>query len=109
MLKIRMDWVEQELRKLTQRIPKDMTPEERFTKIENALQTCSEQLANFEAENAEYRKKQVARDEKVDAELAELRQMHLKLVLAQTLMIQRVDKLAENIDKFLRGDRPNGR
>jgi len=81
-----------------------MTPEERFQKIENMLQTLTE----HQVQHAEAIRKHDQAIQKHDEEMAELREMHTKLAMAVGETNKQVRAMAENIDRFLKGNRPNG-
>ncbi|MBI4474845.1 MAG: hypothetical protein HY646_19390 [Acidobacteria bacterium] len=102
-----------------------MTPEERWTKIENALQALAESQAESAArhdrhdkEIAELRAHERKQDEGirdlivvsrtlVDSQL-ELAASHKKLVDSQKAAFDAIDRLSARIDKFLQGRGSNG-
>lgn len=89
-----------------------MTPEERFQKIENALQALSEHQADFESDLAAFRKESAEYRKTQAAEIAELREMHKMLGVAIGETNKQVRTMGEKIDKLvdvLRGERPNGK
>lgn len=104
-----------------------MTPEERWTKIENALETVAEGQAQHTVEIAELRRLHKEHSEEMHAEMTDLRRIHTSLALAVNqiakgqLDMQRniadmqrntqnqIDQLAQNIDRFLKGQESNGK
>jgi hypothetical protein len=89
-----------------------MTSEERWIKIENTLQTITEHQADFHAEMAEMRKEFRRRVDEHDREIAEIRNLEKGFVIGLAERDKQIDeklnRLSDNIDKWLRGRGPNG-
>lgn len=92
-----------------------MTPEERFTKIENALLTLTEMQPRHDNQIEHL----IAHGEKQNAGIRDLIIVSRTLVESQQRLeeMQRammdatfraIDRLTDNIDKLIRGRRPNG-
>ena len=82
-----------------------MTPEERFIKIENVLQTVSENQAKNEAAIRDLiivSRNIVDAQIRTDAEIKELRE-------SQKETNAKLNALIETVDKIIRRDNPNGR
>jgi uncharacterized protein YjaG (DUF416 family) len=75
-----------------------MTPEERFTKIENALETLLEHAA----------KHNTALEQLIVVSRTSLTAID-KLAEAQLETDKSLNRLEGMLERFLRGDRPNGR
>ena len=99
-----------------------MTPEERFTKIENALQSLTETQARHETEiekqNAGIRDLIVVSrtflesQKELTTQVNKLEEMQNATFRAveemQNATFRAIDRLTENIDKLIRGRGPNG-
>ncbi len=104
-----------------------MTPEERFTKIENAIESLIERQAHHDQQIDKLIQGQASNDrqiEKLNGAVRDLAAVSRTLIdaqqttnthiqgLAQAMQAtdERLDRLAETVDRFLKGlQRPNGR
>ena len=90
-----------------------MTPEERFTKIENVIAALTERQAHYDAQiekqNAGIR--DLAAISRTLIEAQQRTNEHM-ITLAQTVdrLTLKVDQLSDSVDRFLKGlQKPNGR
>ena len=88
-----------------------MTPDERLTRIENSLQAVVEVQAKHEAgiqDLVRVSRTLVDSQQKVVGMIGELAEEQRQTWTAINMLSGKVDKLADNIDRFLRGLHPNG-